>query len=148
MLSHAATGQWSITNPVDNEPGVVVRVGMRRFVHEAKPVEERLKQPGDRMQPPVELATAQPLAEIRVRFQEVGCVLNVAAEEASGDNGDGHHLRIKGTPLRAIFVATAAEPIIDQAVCSDDSGVHGSGRLRERVSSLVLSISDRDTAFS
>ena len=133
---------------VDDKHRVVALVGMGRFMHEAEPVEERLKHPGDRVQPPVELATAQPLTEIRARFQKVGCVLKVAAKEASGDNGGGHHLCIGDTPLRAFFVATAAEPIIDQAVCSDDSGVHGSGRLRERVSSLVLSISDRGTAFS
>jgi len=86
------------------------------------------------MQTPVEVASAEPLAEVGGPGQQVRRGLEVASKEPGGCNSGRHDLGIQHAPLRALFVTTRPEPIIDEAVCSDNSGVHRSGAVRERVS--------------
>ena len=96
---------------------------------------------------PVEVASAEPLAKVGGPCQQVRRALEVASKEPGGCDSGRHDLGIQHAPLRALFVTTRPEPTIDEAVCSDNSGVHRPGVLKERVSRLILSISNRDNAF-
>jgi hypothetical protein len=82
------------------------------------------------MEAPIETAPAEPTAEVRRLGKQVEPVLEVSSKEASGRNRSGHDLGVADATSRAFLMATGLELIIGETVCSYDSGVHKTDRLR------------------
>ena len=98
-----------------------------------EPFKKRFQERGQWMEPPVEAAPTEPVAEVGTPGEQVRGRLEVASEEASGYNGGGHHFRVGDDALRAFTVAASTEPNARRTVSRNDSGVHETKRLRERV---------------
>jgi len=106
--------------------------GTGHLVHLAEPFEERFQDRVEGMEPPVEAASAESSSKVGRAFEQVLGSLEIAAEEASGHDRGGHHLRIGDPSLRTFLMAAGSEPIVGKAVHGNDSGVHKTGDLRER----------------
>jgi hypothetical protein len=107
-------------------------LGTGHLVQSAKPLEERFEGRVQRVQPPIEAAPAKPTPEVGRALKQVQGSFKIATEKAGRDNSGGHHLRVGDLPLGTFLVAAGSEPIVGKAVNGYDSGVHGTGNLRER----------------
>src|SRR6056297_2544841 len=96
-----------------------------------EPFKKRLQDRRQRMEAPIELASAESPSEVDLFGEQVQSTFEVSSEEAGRHNRGSHHLRVSYLSLRTLLVATSLEPIIAQTVISSDSGVHGTGNLRD-----------------
>jgi hypothetical protein len=103
------------------------------LVDSTEPFKKRLQNRRQRMETPIVLAPAEPTSEIPLFGEQIQSPFEVSCEEASSHNRGGHHLRVGNFSLSTFLVASGLEPIVKQTVISGDSGVHGTGNLRERM---------------
>jgi hypothetical protein len=94
-------------------------------VQSTKPIEERFQKRLNPVQAPVVLASAEPIGQVALLKEHRLSSPEVAVEKAGCSQGDGNDLGVDKCALGAFLMAPGSEPIIDQAVHSNDSGVHG-----------------------
>lgn len=92
---------WINAAPVDSDVVVDLdraainqkdRFTARRLTHLVEPFEKRLQERGQQVEPPVEAASTEPVAEVGRPGEQVRSRLAVASEKASSHNGGSHHL--------------------------------------------------------
>jgi hypothetical protein len=90
-----------------------------------EPIKERFQKRPDPVQAPVVLAPAEPGGQVTLFKKHPLGSPEVAAKKAGRRQGDGDNLRVGKLALGALLVAPGSEPIIHEAVHSNDCGVHG-----------------------
>lgn len=76
------------------------------------------------MEPPVEAALGDRLADVGVLVQERSGPLDVASEERGRDEGGGHHLGGGYACLGVVAMASGAQELLAQVVSADYGIVH------------------------
>lgn len=90
-----------------------------------EPIEEGFQKRPDSMQAPVVLAPAESVGEIALLKKHPLGSPDVAVEKPGSRQGNGDDLCVDERALGTLLVAPGSEPIIDEAVHSNDCGVHG-----------------------
>jgi hypothetical protein len=97
-----------------------------------EPIKERFQKRLGSMQAPVVLAPAESVSEVALLKKHRLSGPEVVVEKAGRSQGDGDDFGVDECALVALLVPAGPEPIIDEAVHSNDRGVHGRS-VREKV---------------
>lgn len=90
-----------------------------------EPIEERLQKRLNPVQAPVVLAPAETIGQVALLDEHRLSGPEVAVEKSGRRQGDGDNLCVDESALGAFLVPAGLEPIIHEAVHSNDCGVHG-----------------------
>jgi len=91
----------------------------------AKPIEEPFQKRLGPVQAPVVLAPTETIGQVALLKEHRLSGPEVAAEKAGSRQGDGDDLCVSEPALPALLVPAGPEPIVHEAVHSNDCGVHG-----------------------
>jgi len=94
-------------------------------VQSTERIEEHFQKRLNPVQAPVVLAPTETIGQVALLKKHRLSGPEVAFEKAGSRQGDGDHLRVDEGALGAFLVVPGSEPIVDEAVHSNDCGVHG-----------------------